>query len=175
MALCRDEYERDNLPFKRPCIEPSFSACDEEYNLPTVQRSLGGAPMLYPSLLYQHQTEASKFHLAYQGSAGIFLPENLSATYGASKLTRSERSCIKGSLTNVDLDHDSYSQFDIWGLSAERSPRGSALTEDDILDMVLLPILSHISSLRVTDARQEINVCCVDIILNHFLAKRLFL
>ncbi|XP_024954173.2 uncharacterized protein LOC102622363 isoform X10 [Citrus sinensis] len=48
-------FHRDDLPAKRPCIEPSCSLGDEEYHKPPLHVPLGKTPMPYPSFLYQHQ------------------------------------------------------------------------------------------------------------------------
>ncbi|CAL5437223.1 unnamed protein product [Camellia sinensis] len=115
---------RDDLPLKRPCIEHPCALQNEECNVPAVHMTWAQTPMLYPSLLYQHETEASRFHSAH-----------LAITSGASKVMRAKHSQINGSLTNVQLDQDNSSRFDVWGWSAERSPLASTLTEDDILEM----------------------------------------
>ncbi|KAI7988074.1 Zinc finger CCCH domain-containing protein 45, partial [Camellia lanceoleosa] len=115
---------RDDIPLKRPCIEHPCALQNEECNVPVVHMTWAQAPMLYPSLLYQHETEASRFHSAH-----------LAITSGASKVMRAKHSQINGSLANVQLDQDNSSRFDVWGWSAERSPLASTLTEDDILEM----------------------------------------
>ncbi|KAK3010524.1 hypothetical protein RJ639_011337 [Escallonia herrerae] len=111
---------------------------NEGYNVPPIHMGLSRPSMLYPSLVYQQAAEASKFHLAQQRPAGKFFPVNLPINSGGSKVVRSKYYCIKGNRNNVMVDSDSISQLDVWGLCAERSPVATALTEDDILEMVLV-------------------------------------
>uniref|UniRef100_A0A5B6YV20 YTH domain-containing family protein n=1 Tax=Davidia involucrata TaxID=16924 RepID=A0A5B6YV20_DAVIN len=66
------KLKRDDLLLKKPFIEPPCALRDEEYNVAPVHMTWGRTPMLYPSLLYQHQAEASRFHLAHQRSTGVF-------------------------------------------------------------------------------------------------------
>ncbi|XP_057511398.1 uncharacterized protein LOC130793625 [Actinidia eriantha] len=115
---------RDDLPSKRPCIEPSCAMRHEERDMPAVHMTWDQTHMLYPSLLYQHQAETSRFHLAH-----------LPITSGASKAPGTKHSQINGSLNGVQLDRNNSSRLDAWGWSAERSPLASTLTEDDILEM----------------------------------------
>ncbi|KAM7525664.1 hypothetical protein LguiA_015566 [Lonicera macranthoides] len=91
-------------------------------------------PMFYPSLLYQHHAEVSKFHSVCQRPTEILLPENLPVTSCASEDTRLKHSCSQRNLPNILVDHDN-SKFDNWHLPMERSPVTIALTEEDILDM----------------------------------------
>ena len=135
LSLCRNEFSSDDLPPRRPFIEPSCSLPDEEYNLSSMH--MAWTPMLYPSLLYQHKAEASRFHLAHQRSTGPFLPENLPIYSGQSEVTWMKHPRITGNFTSVQVDHDTSSGLDVWNVSAERSPLASTLTEDDILEMVL--------------------------------------
>ncbi|KAL2547474.1 YTH family protein [Forsythia ovata] len=83
--LKRDEV-RDDLSSQCLYKEQLHSFQHDEYNLPLVHME----PALHPSLLYQHQAEADRYHLAHVRKTG---------------------------------------------LSAERSPLASTLTEDDILEM----------------------------------------
>ncbi|GFZ01238.1 YTH family protein [Actinidia rufa] len=115
---------RDDLPSKRPCIEPSCAMRHEERDMPAVHMTWDQTHMLYPPLLYQHQAETSRFHLAH-----------LPITSGASKAPGTKHSQINGSLNGVQLDRNNSSRLDAWGWSAERSPLASTLTEDDILEM----------------------------------------
>ena len=124
--LSVDYFPRDDLPSKRPCIEPSCAMRHEERDIPAVQMTWDQTHMLYPSLLYQHQAETSRFHLAH-----------LPITSGASQAPGMKHSQINGSLNGVQLDRNNSSRLDAWGWSAERSPLASTLTEDDILEMVL--------------------------------------
>lgn len=104
--------------------------------MPQTYMSWSRTPMLYPSLLYPHQADANRFHLANQSSTGAIFPKTLPTTTGASKVERTKHSRINGDLSNLQVDMDMSSRFDVWGLSAE-SPFASSLTEDDFLEMVL--------------------------------------
>ncbi|KAK9276746.1 hypothetical protein L1049_006282 [Liquidambar formosana] len=132
--LKRNDFSSDDPPSKRPCIEPPCSLRDDEYNVPPVHMTWASTPMLYPSLLYQHQPEASGLHFSHPRSSGVFLSENLPITSGASTATRMKHSQRNGNLTNVQVDRDLPSRFDVWGSPAEKSPL-STLTEDDFLEM----------------------------------------
>lgn len=131
--LRKNDFSGDDLPPRRPFMEPSCSLPGEEYNLSSMHMTW--TSMLYPSLLYQHKAEANRFHLAHQRSTGPFLPENLPISSGPSKVTRVKHPRISGNFTSVQVDHDMSSGFDVWNMSAERSPLASTLTEDDILEM----------------------------------------
>ncbi|GFZ06925.1 YTH family protein [Actinidia rufa] len=115
---------RDDLPSKRPCAEPPYAMRHEECDMPAVHMTWDQTHTLYPSLLYQHQAETSRFHLAH-----------LPITSGATKAPGMKHSQINGSLNSVQLDRNNSSRLDAWGWSAERSPLASSLTEDDILEM----------------------------------------
>ncbi|KAL8101209.1 hypothetical protein AgCh_033184 [Apium graveolens] len=151
-ALCElldvnnDKQIRDNLSFERPHVEPSWSARDEEFNFPPIPRTVGGTSMLYPSLLYQHQVESSRPHFAHHRSAQTYLRDNSPVTSGSPRIACAERSHAKGGEVNVDFDNGCSSQLDIWRFPAEGSSVGSVLTDDDILEMVLL---HHLSSLII--------------------------
>ncbi|XP_024029077.1 uncharacterized protein LOC21405928 isoform X3 [Morus notabilis] len=125
----RDEYRS-----KRPCMEPPCSLGDEEYNAPPVHPSWSQSPMLYSSLMYQHQTEAIRYQLAHGRTSGVTFPGNFNVNSAASKVTRMKHSSNNGYLPNTQMDRDVASRFDLWGISAE-SPRASVLTEDDFLEM----------------------------------------
>lgn len=119
MILFWNSIAMDDFPSKRPCIEPPCSLGEEEYNVGPMHLSWSQTPMHYPSLLYQHQAEA-----------------NLPVNSVASKVTRAKHSRINGYHSNIRVDRDLSSRFDVWGLSAE-SRLASVLTEDDFLEMVL--------------------------------------
>lgn len=125
---------RDDFPSKRPCVESPCSLGDEEYNVAPLHMPWSRTPMLYPSLLYPHQAEVNRFHLAHQSSTGVIFPENLPITSGASKVARTKHSRSNGHLSSLQVDMDMSTRFDVWGLSAE-SPLASTLTEDDFLEM----------------------------------------
>ncbi|XP_052210949.1 uncharacterized protein LOC127813884 isoform X1 [Diospyros lotus] len=116
--------ERDDFASRRPPMETPCPLPDETCNMPPLHMTWAQTPMLYPSLFYQHQADASRFHLAH-----------LPITSGASKVMRPNHAESTGSLTSVRLDQDSFSQYDGFGCSAERSPHASTLTEDDFLEM----------------------------------------
>ncbi|KDP25549.1 hypothetical protein JCGZ_20705 [Jatropha curcas] len=120
--------KRDDLPLKRPCIEPPCSLGDGEYNVPSLHMPWVRTSMPYPSFLFQHHAEASRFHLAQQGGV------NFPLASGASKASRMKPSQLNGSLANLRVQCDSHSRIDAWGLSAE-SPLASTLTEEDFLEM----------------------------------------
>ncbi|KAL2456321.1 YTH family protein [Abeliophyllum distichum] len=126
LNLKREEV-RDDLSSKWVCKEQLHAFQDEDFNVPPMPME----PMLYPSLLYQHQAEAGRFHLEHLRTAGIHLPDP-SITTGASKVKQSKHSQTNGSFASIK---DRSSRFDGWGLSAERSSVASTLTEDDILEM----------------------------------------
>ncbi|XP_048320168.2 zinc finger CCCH domain-containing protein 45 isoform X2 [Ziziphus jujuba] len=125
---------RDDFPSKRPCLEPSCSLGDEEYDMPPWHMSWSQAPMLYSSLMYQHQAGASRYQLAHQRTGGTVLPEYFLVNFVDSKVTRMKHFHLTGFLFNLQVDRDVSSQFDAWGLSGE-SPPASVLTEDEFLEM----------------------------------------
>ncbi|KAG8659318.1 uncharacterized protein LOC110608980 isoform X2 [Manihot esculenta] len=122
--------KRDELPLKRHCIVPPCSLGDEEYNVHSLHMPWAGASMPYPSFIYQHCAEASRFHLAHQGTSGVNLP----LASSASNVSRMKHSQLNGSFANLQVQCDMHSRNDAWGLSAE-SPLASTLTEDDFLEM----------------------------------------
>ncbi|KAL8556986.1 hypothetical protein ACS0TY_004455 [Phlomoides rotata] len=121
---------RDGIPgdgfYARSYMEPFHSVQDEEFNVPPVHM----APLLYSSLLYQHQAEASRFQLPHQ-SAGVLL-NNISDCHGTLKVKQSRHSQINGSSAKR---MDSSSKVDDWGLSADRSSVIGNFTDEDILEM----------------------------------------
>lgn len=136
-----NSFDRDNLSFERPHVEPSWSVRDEVFNFPLMPRTVGGTSMLYPSLFYQRQVESSRTQFAHQRSAQTLFRDNSPVTSGSPRIACSELSHVKGGEMNFDSDHGCSSQLDIWRFPAEGSPVGSALTDDDILEMVLLHYL----------------------------------
>lgn len=126
LILCRDEVSGDDFPQRRPYIETFHSKQDEDFNGPLVHM----APTLYLPLLYQHQSEASGFHLQQQRSC---LPDKSSMFYGTSNVKQMKHSQINGSSAS-SLDNST--RIDSWGLSADWRSLDGALTEDDILEMV---------------------------------------
>ncbi|KAB1217143.1 Zinc finger CCCH domain-containing protein 45 [Morella rubra] len=127
-------FYRNDLPSKRPYKESLCSLGDEDYNIPPTHMSWSRTPMLYPSLLYPQHAEASRFHLAHQSSTGIVFPKNVPVRNGPLKMERTKRPSISEDLSNLQVDMDMSSHFDVWGSSAE-SPFASSLTDDDFLEM----------------------------------------
>ncbi|XP_030947346.1 YTH domain-containing protein 1 isoform X1 [Quercus lobata] len=127
-------FYRDDIPSKRPCVDSPCSLGNEEYNVPPVHMPWSRTPMLYPSLLYPHQPEANRFHLGYQSSTGVMFPNNPPITTGSSQVDGTKCSRINGDLSNLQVDVDMSSRYEVWGLSAE-SPFTSTLTDDDFLEM----------------------------------------
>ncbi|XP_065858115.1 uncharacterized protein [Euphorbia lathyris] len=120
--------KRDDAPLKRACMDPPCSLGDGEYNVPVLHMPWFRMSMPYNNFLYQHDAEASRFHLAHQGSG------NLPPISGASKVSRVKNSRRNGSPANLQVQCDIPPQIDAWGLTAE-SPHTSSLTEDDFLEM----------------------------------------
>ncbi|KAL1547543.1 hypothetical protein AAHA92_15886 [Salvia divinorum] len=120
--VLRDEIYRDGFSTRRPYIQ------DEDFNVPPNPMHM--SPLLYSSLLYHHQAEASRFQLPHQ-RADVIL-NNISEGPGSSKVKLSKHSQISGSSTNKI---NSSSRIDSWGLSAEGSTDVGNFTEDDILEM----------------------------------------
>ena len=129
-------FPRDDFPSKRPCIEPPCALGDDDYNVAPVHPSWTQSPILYPSLVYQQQSEAIRYQLAHGRTSAVTFPENFTVNSAASKFTRTKNSCNNGYLPNLQVDRDASPRFDSWGLTAE-SPRASVLTDDEILEMVL--------------------------------------
>ncbi|XP_017973795.1 PREDICTED: YTH domain-containing protein 1 isoform X2 [Theobroma cacao] len=78
--------KRDELPSKRPCIEPPYSLGDEDYNVPPLHMSWAGTPMPYHPFLYRHQADVSRFHLTHPHTLAT---EYFPTTTGASKVAKS--------------------------------------------------------------------------------------
>ncbi|CAI9759420.1 unnamed protein product [Fraxinus pennsylvanica] len=127
LNLKREEV-RDDPSSKWLYKEQLHAFQDEDFNVPPMLVD----SMLYPSSLYEHQAEAGRFHLEHLRTGGIYLPKNPSVATGASKIKQSKYSRTNGSFASIK---DGSPRFNGWGLSAERSPIASTLTEDDILEM----------------------------------------
>ncbi|CAK7335407.1 unnamed protein product [Dovyalis caffra] len=137
-------FPRDDLPMKRPCIQPSCYTGDGEYTVPPLQMPWARTPVPYPSFLYQQHDEASRFHLAHQGPTGAGLTDSALGS-SVSKVARMKQS---RNSTNLRIHCDVSSRTGIWGLSAE-SPLASTLTDDDFLDMTYEEYLEvHSRSIR---------------------------
>ncbi|KAH0643624.1 hypothetical protein KY289_034598 [Solanum tuberosum] len=129
--LKMDIFARNNLSFKRPYVEPSLHLGDQDCNASLIPNGT----MFYPSLLYQHQIDASRFHVVPQRINGVFSAEESAIASGESKSRQLRHSQRNRSLANIHVDTDMGAQINMWGLPAERSPLASNLTEDDILEM----------------------------------------
>ncbi|KAL3498741.1 hypothetical protein ACH5RR_041473 [Cinchona calisaya] len=105
ISLKRGGSSNDDLPSRRPYAVPSRSLRFEDFVHP-----MHMGPTLYPLSLYPHQADASGFHQGNQRPSG-------------------------GSLVTMHRDRDTSAQFVDWGLSTERSPLTSSLTENDFLEM----------------------------------------
>ncbi|KAG5588886.1 hypothetical protein H5410_039400 [Solanum commersonii] len=129
--LKMDIFARNDLSFKRPYVEPSLHLGDQDCNASLIP----SGTMFYPSLLYQHQIDASRLHVTPQRINGVFSAEESAIASGESKSRQSRHSQRNRSLANLHVDADMGPQINMWGLPAERIPLASNLTEDDILEM----------------------------------------
>ncbi|KAL3329528.1 hypothetical protein AABB24_033730 [Solanum stoloniferum] len=129
--LKMDTFARNDLSSKRPYVEPSLHLGDQDCNASLIPNGT----MFYPSLLYQHQIDASRLHVAPQRINGVFSAEESAIASGESKSRQSRHSQRNRSLANLHVDTDMGPQINMWGLPAERNPLASNLTEDDILEM----------------------------------------
>ncbi|KAH0641432.1 hypothetical protein KY289_032406 [Solanum tuberosum] len=129
--LKMDIFARNDLSSKRPYVEPSLLLGYQNCNASLIPNGT----MFYPSLLYQHQIDASRLHLAPQRINGVFSAEESAIASGESESRQSRHSQRNRSLANIHVDTDMDPQINMWGLPAERSPLASNLTEDDILEM----------------------------------------
>ncbi|XP_070021095.1 uncharacterized protein [Nicotiana sylvestris] len=133
-----DRFARNDLSFKRPYVEPSVHPGGGECNA-----SLHMGSMLYPSFLYQHQVNGNGLHVAPQRINDVFAAEESAIASGEeSKSKQSRHSQRNRGLANLHVDPDVGPRINMWGLSAERSPLASNLTEDDILEMVCVSCLT---------------------------------
>ncbi|XP_011081068.1 uncharacterized protein LOC105164168 isoform X2 [Sesamum indicum] len=126
LNLKTDEISGDDFSARKPYIEPFHSVQDEDFNVPPMHMT----PVLYPSLLYQHQAEASRFQFPHQRAGLMF--NNSSNVPGASKVKQSRHCLVDGSSANRT---DNSSRTNNWGMSAEASPLIGTFTDDDILEM----------------------------------------
>ncbi|XP_049376568.1 uncharacterized protein LOC125841470 isoform X5 [Solanum stenotomum] len=129
--LKMDIFARNDLSSKRPYVEPSLHLGYQDFNASLIPNGT----MFYPSLLYQHQIDASRLHVAPQRINGLFSAEESAFATGESKSRQSRHSQRNRCLANLHVDTDMGPQINMWGLPAERSPLASNLTEDDILEM----------------------------------------
>ncbi|XP_049376567.1 uncharacterized protein LOC125841470 isoform X4 [Solanum stenotomum] len=132
--LKMDIFARNDLSSKRPYVEPSLHLGYQDFNASLIPNGT----MFYPSLLYQHQIDASRLHVAPQRINGLFSAEESAFATGESKSRQSRQSRHSQRnrcLANLHVDTDMGPQINMWGLPAERSPLASNLTEDDILEM----------------------------------------
>ncbi|KAK6137596.1 hypothetical protein DH2020_028676 [Rehmannia glutinosa] len=141
--LKRDEVSGGDFYVRRPYIEPFLY--DDDINVPPMHM----APVLYPSLLYQHQAEVSRFQMPHQ-RAGVIL-NNSSNVPGAPKVKQSRSCQINGSSANrIDTGCNN------WGLSAEGSPLIGTFTEDDILEMQLASLVGILCLFEVAFVNAEV-------------------
>ncbi|XP_015084820.1 YTH domain-containing protein 1 isoform X2 [Solanum pennellii] len=129
--LKMDIFARNDFSSKRPYVESSLHLGDQDCNASLTPNGT----MFYPSLLYQHQIDASRLHVAPQRINGVFSAEESAIASGESKSRQSRHSKRNRSLANLHVDTEMGPQISMWGLPAERSPLASNLTEDDILEM----------------------------------------
>ncbi|KAK6263016.1 hypothetical protein QUC31_008832 [Theobroma cacao] len=97
--------KRDELPSKRPCIEPPYSLGDEDYNVPPLHMSWAGTPMPYHPFLYRHQADVSRFHLTHPHTLAT---EYFPTTTGASKVAKSPHA---STLTEDDFLEMTYEEY----------------------------------------------------------------
>lgn len=95
------------------------------------QNPMHMAPLLYSSLLYHHQAEASRYQLPHQRADTIL--NNFSNGPDSPKVKQSRHSRRSGSSANKI---NSSSRTDSWGLSADANSVMGNFTEDDLLEMV---------------------------------------
>ncbi|KAF3448454.1 hypothetical protein FNV43_RR09167 [Rhamnella rubrinervis] len=93
-----DGLHRDEFPSKRPLG-------DEEYNVPPAHLSWSQAPMLYSSLLYQHQAGASTYQFAHQRTSD----SDVSSQFDAWGLAGD--SPLASALTEDDFLEMSYEEY----------------------------------------------------------------
>ncbi|GFP81851.1 zinc finger CCCH domain-containing protein 45 [Phtheirospermum japonicum] len=117
VTLKRDEVPGSEFSARRPYIEQFHSIQDENVN---IMPPMHMAPVLYPSLLYQHQAGVSRFQLPHQ-RPGVKL-NNSSSVPERSKVKQSRSCQVNGSSANRIDGVNSWGTF----------------TEDDILEMVLV-------------------------------------
>lgn len=129
--LKMDIFARNDLSSERPFVEPSLHLGDQDCNASLIPNG----SMFYPSLLYQHQVDASRFHIAPQRINGEFSAEESAIASRQSKSRQSRHSQRNRSLANLHVDTDVGPQINMWGLPAERNSLASNMTEDDILEM----------------------------------------
>ncbi|KAK6781445.1 hypothetical protein RDI58_019241 [Solanum bulbocastanum] len=129
--LKKDIFARNDLSSKWQYVEPSLHLGYQDCNSSLIPNGT----MFYPSLLYQHQIDASRLHVAPQRINGVFSAEESAIASGESKLRQSRHSQRNRSLANLHVDTHMGPQINMWGLPAERSPLASNLTDDDILEM----------------------------------------
>ncbi|GAV79602.1 YTH domain-containing protein [Cephalotus follicularis] len=125
-------FPRDDLSSKKPFMKSPCFLEDEEYNVTPSHMSWARMPMPHPSFLYQHQAEASRFQFAHNNSAAF--TEILPPVSRTSEVGKTRNPCIDGNLTKLQVDRETPSRIDVWGLPAE-SPLASTLSEDEFLEM----------------------------------------
>ncbi|CAM8994017.1 unnamed protein product [Rhodiola kirilowii] len=139
-ALCQllDEYENVNAlesfgaPSKRHCIKPAAGARGSEYNMPPLDMPWVGAPMMYPSPIYQNQAETSGIQSSHAKSHSMIFPE--SPASDSSKSNQMNQSLSGWNLNSGHADHAKSPRLDSWDFSAEMDPL-CTMTDDDFLEM----------------------------------------
>ncbi|KAL7610767.1 hypothetical protein Lser_V15G09793 [Lactuca serriola] len=127
---CLDENQT-SYAFNMDILAPSFYGLQEEeceVAVAPTPMHIAATPMMYPSMVYQHESEASRFH--QRQAAGGFHNHNTEESSFMNK--------------NVDMvGGDKSLVCDDWDLCAERNGGGhghannnnAAITDDDILEM----------------------------------------
>ncbi|TMW94823.1 hypothetical protein EJD97_009746 [Solanum chilense] len=113
--LKMDVFARNELSSKRPYVEPSLHLGDQDYNASLIPNGT----MFSPSLLYQHQIDASRLHVAPLRINGVFSAEESAIASGESKSRQSRHSQRNRSFANLHVDTDMGPQINMWGLTYE--------------------------------------------------------
>ncbi|XP_077248118.1 YTH family protein isoform X2 [Tasmannia lanceolata] len=137
--LKRNNVFRDEFILKRPCLVSPVPSQDEDCVLSGSPSHVAraSAPMLHPSLLYQHAVlaDAHTTQITRESSSGRFVSKHLASQSEAPKGPRMKHSRICGNPVNRQGKKDMFFETDNKDLFDERSPFSDSLSEDDILDM----------------------------------------
>ncbi|XVE64940.1 hypothetical protein DITRI_Ditri07aG0142300 [Diplodiscus trichospermus] len=98
-------FTRDDLPSKRPCVEPPYSLGDEDYNVHPLHMSWACTPMSYHPFLYQHQAAPSRFHLTHPHTLAT---EYFPTTMGASKVAKSPHASTFTEDAFLEMTYEEY-------------------------------------------------------------------
>ncbi|XP_021299097.1 uncharacterized protein LOC110427802 isoform X2 [Herrania umbratica] len=138
--------KRDDLPSKRPCIEPPYSLGDEDYNVPSLHMSWAGTPMPYHPFLYQHQADVSRFHLTHPHTLAT---EYFPTTTGASKVAKSPHA---STLTDDDFLEMTYEEYlEAHGRTSKHLCRSVTAPSRTMLESTSRKHVDDSSSSLVTD------------------------